>query len=109
MATTTDFHGNRVSITAAQRARRQRADLAGSLGAGVLGAGLGVLLANYIGGAGVLLLVVGGTMHATVMLDKHRLEKSEGEAPLWWHALLYWACWVTLGGLLLYVAVRRFA
>ena len=96
-------------IATAQRARRERADLAGSVGAGVLGAGLGVLLANYIGGAGVLLIVVGGALHATGMLDKHRLEKLEGEPPLWWHALLYWVCWVTLGGLLVYVAARRLA
>jgi hypothetical protein len=96
-------------VVTAQRARRERADLAGSVGAGVLGAGLGVALANYIGGAGVLLIVVGGALHATGMLDKHRLEKSEGEAPLWWHAVLYWVCWLTLGGVLVYVAARRIA
>jgi hypothetical protein len=94
-------------ITTAQQAQRERADLAGSVGAGVLGAGLGVLMADYIGGAGVLLIVVGGALHATGMLHKHRLEKREGEAPVWWHVLLYWACWVGLGGLFLYVAARR--
>lgn len=98
-----------LGIVSTHRARRERADLAGSVGAGVLGAGLGVVLAKYIGGVGVLLIVVGGALHAAGMLDKHRLEKSEGEAPLWWHAVLYWVCWVTLAGLLVYVAARRVA
>ena len=91
---------------AEQRARRERADLAGGVGAGVLGMGLGVMLASYLRGAGVLLLVVGGALHATGMLAKHRLEKSADERPLWWETLLYWGCWAGLAGLVVYVAIR---
>ena len=88
------------------RARRKRAELAGGLGAGALGMGLGVVLAGYLQGAGVLLVVVGTALHATGMWDKHLLERSERERALWWETLFYWSCWAILGGLLLYLAIR---
>src|SRR5215207_8865593 len=58
-----------------QQARRKRAELAGGMGAGALGMGLGVVLAGYTRGAGLLLVVAGAALHATGMWDKHRLER----------------------------------
>jgi hypothetical protein len=88
------------------RARRKRAELAGSVGAGTLGTGLGVVLANYLRGTGVLLVVVGTALHASRMWERRRLERSEGERPLWWEALFYWSCWAVLAGLFVYVGTR---
>jgi hypothetical protein len=92
--------------TDATRARRKRAELAGSVGAGALGMGLGVVLASYLRGTGVLLVVAGTALHASGMWDKHRLERSAGERALWWETVFYWSCWAILGGLLVYLAVQ---
>jgi hypothetical protein len=89
-----------------QRARYKRAELAGGVGAGALGMGLGVVLAPYLRRAGLLLISVGAALHAIGMWDKHRLEQSVGGQPLWWEAALYWLCWAMLGGIVLYVLLR---
>jgi hypothetical protein len=88
------------------RARLKRAELAGGVGAGALGMGLGVLLASYLRGAGALLLLAGAALHASGMWDKHRVERSAGEQPLWWETVLYWGCWAFLAGLFVYVLAR---
>ena len=95
------------SIDLARRARLKRADLAGGLGAGALGMGLGVLLASYLRGAGALLVLTGAALHASGMWVKHRVESSTHERPVWWEALLYWVCWLLLAGLFAYALVRR--
>ena len=88
-------------------ARRRRAEVTGSLGAGVLGAGLGAALGDTVGGAALPLIVLGGVMHAWGMWDKHRLETAAATRPRW-DTLLYWTCWVLLLGLGVYLIGRRF-
>lgn len=90
-----------------RRARLKRAELAGGVGAGTLGMGLGVLLASYLGGVGALLVLAGAALHASGMWDKHRIERSAREQPLWWETFLYWVCWALLAGLFVFVLVRR--
>jgi hypothetical protein len=88
-------------------ASRQRiADLVSGLGALVLGIGLGALLAQRLAGLAVPLLLAGLLVHSWGMYDKHRLERMTGAPELWWHRLLYWACWVLLALVLLAVAAR---
>jgi hypothetical protein len=82
------------------------AELTSSLGAGVLGVGLGALLANQLRGLGVPVLLLGALLHAWGMADKHRLEAKAGAPTVWWSTLLYWICWVLLGALAVYVVVR---
>lgn len=84
--------------------RLKLAELTSSLGAGVLGAGVGLLLATWLGGLALPILAVGLTMHAWGMRDKHALEA--GLAQPRWSAALYWACWLILGGLGLYAIAR---
>lgn len=93
-------------VEADRRARLKRAELAGGVGAGALGMGLGALLASYLQGAGAMLLLAGAALHASGMWDKHRIENSAGERPLWWETLLYWGCWALLAGLFVYVVAR---
>ena len=84
------------------RSRMKQADLASGIGAGVLGAGLGLLLASYLGSYAVPLVVIGITMHVWGMREHHRLEAA---APrVWWAEALYWLCWsllLVIGGVVL--------
>ena len=87
---------------AAIHARMKQADLASGVGAGILGAGLGVLGAQYLGPYVVPLVIIGIAMHVWGMLERHRLDAA---APrVWWAEALYWLCWgllVVIGGLAL--------
>jgi hypothetical protein len=87
--------------------RLRTADLTSSLGAGVLGLGIGVLLASRLGGLGLPILVIGLLLHAWGMTDKHRIEARRGAANVWWSTLLYWICWGALAALAAYVAWSR--
>jgi hypothetical protein len=89
-------------------ARRLRlAELSSSLGAGVLGFGIGVLVSSHVAGLGVPILVAGLFLHAWGMLDKHRVEAKQGAARVWWSTLLYWICWAALATIVVYVVWRR--
>jgi hypothetical protein len=79
-------------------ARMKKTDLASGVGAGILGGGIGVLAAPYLGPYALPLVVVGIAMHGWAMLERHRLES---ESPrVWWAEALYWLCW----GILLVIA-----
>jgi hypothetical protein len=85
----------------AEASRQKRADLAGSAGAGVLGAGLGALFAEWAAPFAVVLLVLGVLLHGWGMVEKHRLEAG-ATAPSWSKAL-YWICWVLLALLMMWI------
>jgi hypothetical protein len=88
-------------------ARRLRlAELSSSLGAGVLGFGIGVLVSSHVAGLGAPILVAGLLLHAWGMLDKHRIETKQA-ARVWWSTLLYWICWAALAGVVFYMVWRR--
>ncbi len=84
--------------------RLKLAELTSSLGAGVLGAGIGVLLATWLDGLAVPILAVGLLLHAWGMRDKHTLEAGASQPA--WASALYWACWLLLGALALYAVAR---
>lgn len=77
-----------------QHAASKKADLASGFGAGILGAGLGALLGQYVGPVGVPLVILGIGLHAWGMFENHRLES--GAARVWWADALYWFCWIVL-------------
>ena len=72
-----------------QRAELKRADLLASVRAGVLGAGLALVLTDYLRAYAVPLLIVGLVSHAWGMYAKHRLELREGQLPERW---MGWLC-----------------
>lgn len=84
--------------------RLKLAELTSSLGAGVLGAGIGVLLATWLDGLALPILAVGLLLHAWGMRDKHALEA--GVVQPVWSSALYWACWLILAALALYAIAR---
>ena len=86
--------------------RLRLAELTSSVGAGVLGLGLGIVAREYLARAGWPLLVLGLVVHAWGMMDKRRLEARMGAPDVWWSTVLYWTCWVLLGSMLVYVLVE---
>ena len=88
-------------IVSVRRTAHKRAELAGSAGAGVLGVGLGALLAQWVGPFAVLLLVLGVLLHGWGMVETHRLEA--GAASPAWSKALYWVCWVLLAALMIWI------
>jgi hypothetical protein len=85
-------------------ARMKKADVTSGVGAGILGGGVGVLVAPYLGPYAVPLIVVGIVMHAWGMYERHRLDAA---APrVWWAEGLYWLCWGILIAIGVFALVR---
>ena len=79
----------------------KRAEILGSAGAGILGVGLGAMFPGRVSVVAVPMIVLGASMHALGMWQRHRLDLAIGaELPRWSNAL-YWSCW---GALLLVAA-----
>jgi hypothetical protein len=85
----------------------KKAELLSSFGAGILGAGIALLLANTLAGYALPILLLGLISHGVGMFQKHRLEQS-GNLRIWWAESLYWFCWLALVALLFYIVIRQF-
>ena len=70
----------------------------------VLGAGLALMLSEWLRAYALCLLVGGLLVHGTGMTLKYRLENRESPA-LWWERALFWLCWAGLATLGLWIAV----
>jgi hypothetical protein len=83
--------------------RQKRAEFAGSTGAGVLGLGIGALLAEWAAPYALFLVIVGILLHGWGMLEKRRLEAGSAVPP--WSNALYWLCWIGLGILVAWIGI----
>lgn len=93
------------ALAGVPRARWKRADTTSVVGAGVLGAGIGILLERFLVAYAIPVVVFGLLMHAWGMYDKHRLESGANSRRLWWAEVLYWGCWIGVLALGLYVVL----
>ena len=75
----------------------------GSIGAGVLGAGLALLFGQSLAAFAVPFLAVGGIVHGLAMYQRHRLDALTGTMVPQWTQWAYLLCWILLLGLLAYV------
>ena len=82
------------------------AQLTSSIGAGVLGVGIGALAGHWIGALAGPALVVGLMLHALGMSTQHRLENDAATVRPWWSTALYWACWLGLLAIVVLMALR---
>lgn len=80
-------------------ARLKLAELTGGIGAGVLGAGLGLAFAVQLSQHWVAISIVGLLLHAWGMFDKHQLEKKGNTVIPLWGTAAYWICWLMLAAL----------
>ncbi|HKH92326.1 MAG TPA: hypothetical protein VKA54_11015 [Gemmatimonadaceae bacterium] len=88
-------------------ASMKRAETTSSIGAGVLGAGIGLMLADLLAMYALPIIAIGLVMHAWGMYDKRRLEALSDVPRVWWATAFYWVCWIALAALIIYIVARR--
>jgi hypothetical protein len=86
--------------------RLKRAQTTSAIGAGILGAGIGIRFGAALEPFAILAILLGLVMHAWGMFDRHRLEAHTELPRVWWAEMLYWVCWVMLVALLVAVVTR---
>jgi len=84
------------------------AELASGLGAIVLGAGLALVLPEWLRTYAIPLLIGGVLVHGAGMTLKYRLEV-RGGPPLWWERALFWLCWALLAMLGIWISATALA
>lgn len=87
--------------------RVKRAELMSTIGAGVLGAGIALVFADYLVRYATVVLIAGLITHAGGMFDKHRLETGRPATRVGWFDVLYWVCWAMLAVLAGVVEIGR--
>lgn len=85
--------------------RQKLAQLTSSIGAGVLGIGIGGLVASRLRGLELIVIAVGLVLHLWGMVDNHRAER--GRAQPAWATATYWLCWLGLVALVGAMVVRE--
>ncbi len=84
----------------------KQADLTFGIGSGVLGVGLGILLAEDLRPIASILLLIGALLHGWGMWRKHHLQTSTKVELPHWGIVLYWLCWLGLAALATLVVAR---
>lgn len=86
----------------------KRTELLSSVGAGVLGGGIALLLADILSPYSIPILMLGLVAHAVGMAQKHALEQRGGSGGAGWVEAMYWLCWLVLAALFLYILINLF-
>lgn len=93
---------------AAVSSRLKRAELASSLGVGLVGFALGMWAARFAIDLAFPALGAGVLIHARGMYDKHVIDRRHGRPEAPWMKVLYWLCWLILAGLSAALLYRLF-
>ena len=83
----------------------RKAEILSTTGAGVLGAGLGLLPGRWLAPFALALLLAGAAAHVFGMYSKHRLESRAGVRRARWEGPVYWLFWLMLAAIVLYPLV----
>ena len=89
----------------ADQNRLKKIELLGSLGAGILGAGLALLLTRWLEHHAVAILMVGIACHGWAMFAKRRLESKANKPRPAWVVAAETFCWLMIMFLLAYIIV----
>lgn len=84
----------------------KRLELLGGLGAGILGAGVALLLADWLKPYAIPALLLGMVAHGWAMYQKGRLEQQVAMPQPAWTKLTELVCWILLGSLALYIVYQ---
>jgi uncharacterized membrane protein YidH (DUF202 family) len=87
--------------------RLKLAELTSGVGALVIGIGLGALVPQWFSRSAGLLVIAGVVTHAFGMWDKHRLDAQRHVETGRLVVALYWACWLLLAGVVVFLLVER--
>ncbi|HVL77329.1 MAG TPA: hypothetical protein VM406_15050 [Noviherbaspirillum sp.] len=87
----------------------KRLEILGALGAGVIGAGLGILFADRLETFAIPALLFGIAVHGWAMFQKGRVQDREEQAQPGWATATEWICWVLLAALALYIGLQLLA
>lgn len=94
-------------ISVQRMEKMKRAELLSTIGAGILGAGIALLLPNILANYAIPILFLGLVAHAVGMFQM-RAGQQHNNQRVWWMEALYWLCWMALIGLFIYIIVRLF-
>ncbi len=86
--------------------REKLGQLTSSVGAGILGIGIGARITRPLENLEPFVIGAGLVLHLWGMIDNHRA--GAGSAQPWWSTAAYWVCWVGLAALAVAVVVRAF-
>src|SRR5262245_18738142 len=76
--------------------RIKRAELLGSVGALVLGVGVGLPFARFLTPYTTPLLLPGFLLHSWGMYYRRKLDQASAVTSPGWVNVLYWVCWIAL-------------
>ncbi len=82
--------------------RLRQAELASTVGVGIIGFGIRVYLAYYFQPYALWTIVIGIALHGVAMYKKAEMKPMK----LRWAKWLYWLCWAIIIGLVIYIAAR---
>ncbi len=85
----------------------KRAELTSSVGAGILGGGITLLLSEFLLAYALPILLLGLLTHTWGMYHKHRLQADSTAPRIRWAEWAYWACWIALVGLGVYIVFKN--
>ena len=81
------------------------AEMTSSVGALVLGIGVGAFIASSLRDLATGVFFVGLALHAWGMWDKHHVEARLASPEPVWAKALFWLCWIMLVGVLAWFGV----
>jgi polyferredoxin len=79
-----------------ERSAIRKAEVLSTVGAGVLGAGLALLLHRWFASWAIPLVFLGAMVHGWAMFWRHRMESRGAVTRARWEQVVYWLCWAGL-------------